>query len=112
MGREFKIYLNGDKIWTCKCGTHLAEHKELISKDFQGRCGPAYLFRQAVNVSEGETKEKQFTTGKHVVTDLHCTFCLMRVGWKYIKAYVETQKYKEGRVILEKSLLMKLQEDL
>lgn len=33
MGVVFKQYLSGDKIYTCcSCGTHAADHQELVSK--------------------------------------------------------------------------------
>jgi rRNA maturation protein Nop10 len=37
--------------------------------------------------------------------DIHCTQCGKVVGWKYVKAFESSQKYKEGRYILEKELV-------
>jgi len=34
--------------------------------------------------------------------------CDALVGWKYEEAFEESQKYKEGRFILEKTKLMKI----
>mmetsp|Transcript_8924 Transcript_8924/g.54902 ORF Transcript_8924/g.54902 Transcript_8924/m.54902 type:complete len:116 (+) Transcript_8924:342-689(+) len=45
MGRLFKQYLNGPRIYSCSnCRSHNADHDEIISKAFQGRHGRAYLF--------------------------------------------------------------------
>lgn len=49
------------------------------------------------------------TTGLHTVTDIYCSSCGHNVGWKYIKAYEEDQKYKEGKYILEKAYLCDVQ---
>lgn len=45
------------------------------------------------------------TTGMHIVRDMFCIGCMYPVGWKYEKAYEESQKYKEGKFILERSKL-------
>ncbi|GAB5593375.1 hypothetical protein Unana1_08275 [Umbelopsis nana] len=45
------------------------------------------------------------TTGKHTITTVFCCQCDTEVGWRYIKAFEESQKYKEGACILEKALL-------
>lgn len=45
------------------------------------------------------------TTGKHIVRDIACRQCNETVGWKYDKAYEASEKYKEGKYILEAELL-------
>ena len=40
-------------------------------------------------------------TGLHTVADVDCSDCRGVLGWKYERAYEETQKYKEGKFILE-----------
>jgi hypothetical protein len=45
------------------------------------------------------------TTGRHIVRDIHCRQCNEVVGWKYDKAYETSEKYKEGKYILEGELL-------
>lgn len=45
------------------------------------------------------------TTGRHVVRDIACKQCGDTVGWKYDKAYEASEKYKEGKFILEAELL-------
>ena len=46
-------------------------------------------------------------TGLHTVADVFCCDCCQVLGWKYERAYEESQKYKEGKFILEKSKIVK-----
>jgi len=62
-----------------------------------------------VNVEEGEPIERTMTTGLHVVRDIACCNCSSVLGWKYDKAYEPGQKYKEGKFILERNLLVDVQ---
>eukprot|EP00871_Galdieria_phlegrea_P002946 jgi/Galph1/3652/GphlegSOOS_G2365.1 len=102
MGRIFKSYLSCPVIYCCnKCHCHLAKETDLISKQFQGRHGHAYLFAEVVNVYIGPKEERVLITGLHVVADLFCNVCQSTLGWKYLEAYEETQKYKENRYIIE-----------
>ena len=47
------------------------------------------------------------TTGLHVIQDVHCQQCKEYVGWKYKEA-PGSQKYKEGKYLLEMELLSEL----
>jgi len=108
MGKLFKNYLNGPSIFCCiNCKTHLSLHEQLISKAFQGRHGPAYLFGDCVNVSVGPSEDRTLTTGMHIVADIFCIDCGDILGWKYEFAKDESQKYKVGKFILEKAKIQK-----
>ena len=50
------------------------------------------------------------TTGVHVVREAKCKGCGQCIGWTYVKAYESDQKYKEGKVILERALVMEVDE--
>jgi hypothetical protein len=63
------------------------------------------LFSTVVNITHGDPTERNMTTGKHLVRDINCRQCKETVGWKYDKAYETTEKYKEGKFILEEELL-------
>lgn len=39
-------------------------------------------------------------TGTHTVADVYCLGCNERMGWYYIKAPDNSQKYKEGRPVM------------
>ena len=47
MGYLHVMYLETDKIYSCnKCQTHLSEANEIISKEFRGAHGRAYLLNK------------------------------------------------------------------
>lgn len=75
-------------------------------QNFRGQHGKAYLFNKVVNVLNSEPSERNMTTGRHVVRDITCGGCGEVVGWKYDKAYEPSEKYKEGKFILEAELLI------
>uniref|UniRef100_A0A7S0SU86 Protein yippee-like n=1 Tax=Mantoniella antarctica TaxID=81844 RepID=A0A7S0SU86_9CHLO len=103
MGRLFICYLEG-RVYSCKaCKAHLAKVDELVSKSFHCRHGKAYLFNDVVNVKSGPKEDRLMTTGLHTVADIYCNKCLQVVGWKYEVAFEKSQKYKEGKFILERA---------
>ncbi|KAL8275762.1 hypothetical protein Esti_000325 [Eimeria stiedai] len=107
MGRLFKEWLSERKVYVCRiCHSHLTTLGQLVSKQFRGRTGPAWLFERAANVSEGPCEDRVMTTGKHTISDIYCNDCGTNLGWRYHFAMQESQKYKEGKFILEKELLM------
>ncbi|KAI9209737.1 yippee zinc-binding/DNA-binding /Mis18, centromere assembly-domain-containing protein [Polychytrium aggregatum] len=113
MGIIFKRYLDPEtstsRIFGCTvCKTHLSSSDEIISKEFRGQHGKAYLFKTVINIYEGELSERSMTTGVHVVRDIYCVCCSSIIGWKYEKAYEGSQKYKEGLFIMERLLLTEL----
>ncbi|KAK8923954.1 putative yippee-like protein [Platanthera zijinensis] len=108
MGLIFVETLPGPKVFKCKlCKVDSASLDAIISKDFHGRYGRAYLFKTVVNISLGPNEDREFLTGRHTVNDIYCSSCQQILGWRYEKAYDEGQKYKEGMFILEKAMLMK-----
>ena len=76
-----------------------------LRQNFRGQHGKAYLFNTVVNIDTGEPSERNMTTGRHIVRDIMCRQCKETVGWKYDKAFESTEKYKEGKFILEAELL-------
>ncbi|KXS18404.1 yippee-like protein [Gonapodya prolifera JEL478] len=114
MGQIYRLFLDSSdsdssspvRVFGCNlCGTHLSTHENIVSKTFQGHHGRAWLFHRCVNVVEGTAEERNMTTGLHIVRDIGCAQCGAVVGWKYEKAYESSQKYKEGKFILERALL-------
>lgn len=104
MGRVFLLYVETENPHCCgSCGAHLAAHDSIISKAFQGRHGRAFLFENVINTNSGPTENRLLLTGLHVVADIYCNACETRLGWKYVEAFEESQKYKEGKFILEKA---------
>ncbi|EPQ31181.1 uncharacterized protein PFL1_01369 [Pseudozyma flocculosa PF-1] len=103
-------YLPDDvPLYVCaKCGTHLALQDEIISKQFTGRDGKAYLFNTSINTDLGRREQRQFLTGLHTVADLLCRGCGTSVGWKYVRTPSADQRYKEGKFIMEVGMLHKV----
>ncbi|GAA5879312.1 hypothetical protein JCM8547_000660 [Rhodosporidiobolus lusitaniae] len=89
------------------CALELALQDELVSRSFQGTSGPALLFRSAVNVKEGKKIEKQLISGKHTIAAVFCKGCGSELGWKYYVSPDSSQKFKEGKWILEKRKIYK-----
>ena len=79
--------------------------RSCTKQHFRGQHGKAYLFHSVVNVTQAEATERSMTTGRHIVRDINCRQCKETVGWKYDKAFEQTEKYKEGKYILEAELL-------
>ena len=109
MVKTFQVYLPKNKCtYLCAhCLAHLADHDDLISKSFQGSQGRAYLFNKVVNVGTGPAEERFLLTGLHAVADICCESCKATIGWKYEKAFEGSQKYKEGKFIIELIHLIK-----
>uniref|UniRef100_A0A8D8Y4I4 Protein yippee-like n=1 Tax=Cacopsylla melanoneura TaxID=428564 RepID=A0A8D8Y4I4_9HEMI len=135
MVKTFQAYLpNCHRTYSCiHCRAHLASHDELISKSFQGSQGRAYLFNSVVNVGCGPAEERVLHTGlhavaniyckietisfmcyrvnvgcvTHAVADIYCESCKTTLGWKYEQAFESSQKYKEGKYIIELAHMIK-----
>jgi len=99
---------NCHRIYSCiHCRAHLANHDELISKLFQGNHGRAYLFNKVVNIGCRPAVQRELLTGLHAVADIYCDNCETTLGWKYEQAFVPSQKYKEGKYIIELAHMLK-----
>mmetsp|Transcript_44635 Transcript_44635/g.96731 ORF Transcript_44635/g.96731 Transcript_44635/m.96731 type:complete len:114 (+) Transcript_44635:56-397(+) len=108
MGRVLREYLSGKRVFACTtCGAHLTQHEEIVSKSFQGRTGRAYLFSKVTNISLGPLEDRILNTGLHKVSDIYCNCCQSYLGWKYEEAFEESQKYKEGKCVIERSKMVK-----
>ena len=108
MGRLFLENLDSEKVYSCKkCKAHLVDKNQLVSKNFHGKTGRAFLFNCAVNVDLGPPKDKVMMTGLHTVKSVICKQCRQVVGWTYVYAYEQSEKYKEGKFIIEKAYMVK-----
>ncbi|KAI3888732.1 hypothetical protein MKX03_013900 [Papaver bracteatum] len=106
MGKLFLIELDG-RVYKCKfCRSHLALADDLVSRSFSCRRGKAYLFNTAVNVIVGTQEERMMLSGLHTVADIFCCSCGQIVGWKYEAAHDKSQKYKEGKFVLERGRIV------
>lgn len=95
-------------VYSCAyCRANLAVHSDIISRSFQGSHGRAYLFDRVVNVAQKSAEQRLLLTGLHAVADIYCECCKHTLGWKYERAYEKSQKYKEGRFIIEQAHMVK-----
>ncbi|KAH7578080.1 hypothetical protein ACOSP7_000789 [Xanthoceras sorbifolium] len=100
--------LIGPRMYCCfKCRNPVSRHDDIISKAFQASNGRAFLFTHAMNIVEGPKQDRHLITGLHTVADVSCSDCGQVLGWKYERAYEESQKYKEGKIVLEKFKIVK-----
>ncbi|KAI1762182.1 yippee-domain-containing protein [Hypoxylon sp. FL1150] len=96
------------------CASDFAFSSQIVSKGFTGRYGRAYLVqpldqpsrkgmlaKELINVKVGRSETRLLVTGSHIVADISCLICHTKVGWKYLDAKEESQKYKIGKFILE-----------
>ncbi|KAI7096561.1 hypothetical protein KC340_g14560 [Hortaea werneckii] len=109
-----------------RCAADLALSSQIISKGFTGRHGRAYLVAPSasaisaappLNLHTAKAKNaalpnlpntythkpvpRQLVTGAHTVGDISCAQCGSVLGWKYVAAEEEAQRYKVGKFILE-----------
>ncbi|XP_042894816.1 protein yippee-like 5 isoform X1 [Parasteatoda tepidariorum] len=106
MGKLFLRHIGGSRLFLCaSCETVLTNRSELISTRFTGATGRAFLFNRVVNLVYSEVQDRVMLTGRHMVRDVSCKCCDTKLGWVYEFATEENQRYKEGRVILERALV-------
>ncbi|KAI4307068.1 hypothetical protein L6164_030298 [Bauhinia variegata] len=100
----------GDRSPSYRCGncqTPIAFRSDLLSKNYVAKSGGAFMFSHAVNIIAGEKQHRELITGSYTVTGIYCSNCGQELGWKYLKAYQDRQKFKEGKFIIEKTKLLK-----
>ncbi|KAI0237890.1 Protein yippee-like 5 [Lamellibrachia satsuma] len=106
MGRIFLNHLGGSRLFSCaSCDIPLTNRSELISTRFTGATGRAFLFNRVVNLNFSDVQDRVMLTGRHMVRDVSCKNCEAKLGWIYEFATEENQRYKEGKVILERALV-------
>ena len=54
-----------------------------------------------MNYFEGTVQKRQMMTGLHHARDVFCKKCKSKIGWKYEFAEEESQRYKEGCLVIE-----------
>lgn len=114
-------YLEGhvSYIQCARCAADLCLTSQIISKGFTGRHGRAYLVSAdsvttAISMTSSSSPTaslpntvthkavpRQLVTGAHTVSDISCLLCGSILGWKYVAAEEESQRYKVGKFILE-----------
>ncbi|KAI8331575.1 protein yippee-like 3 [Chlamydoabsidia padenii] len=95
-------------IYSCgNCRTNLIYQDDIISKGFQGQTGRAYLVVRISNIKLGVKEKRMLMTGIHTIAEISCILCHNKLGWKYIYAVEQPQKFKENKFIVEKLKIVK-----
>ncbi|KAF1317612.1 putative yippee-like protein, partial [Globisporangium splendens] len=98
--------LEGMRGFYCvDCGSLVADRDDVVAKSFFGRTGKAFLMNSMFNIRTGSPRNRYLMTGMHTIADVVCKVCDAVLGWKYLKAMEASQKYKEGKFIVEKALV-------
>lgn len=99
---------NQFEIYGCKCcRTHFASSYHIISKEYRGKTGNAFLTHNVMNVIEDKIEKRSMLTGNYIVCDILCNLCKTLVGWRYLHSDRNDQAHKEGKYILEVTTLCK-----
>ena len=86
---------------------HERKHISFINVTLCVQHGLAYLTSKVVNVSLSVHHSRVLLTGRYTVANVTCKICGNNLGWKYITAAEESQKYKEGRYLIERTQVVK-----
>ncbi|KAI0076745.1 hypothetical protein K474DRAFT_1698203, partial [Panus rudis PR-1116 ss-1] len=89
------------------CKARIASRKAILSWSFRGWHGRAALFRSAFDsvLVENPPTLQLMDTGAHTIQEVSCRICDTKLGWKIIRAHEWPEKWKEGNIVLELSLL-------
>ena len=96
------------KIICCKgCSSHLCLSDLIISDQFSGSSGPAYLVDKLINIEyDKQLKETKMRTGVYEINKIRCHQCKFELGWYYKKAHSYSETYKEGKYVIENEYIL------
>lgn len=101
--------IDASSKYCCKlCGLDLAAAKSVVWSDCKmGKNNESgMLVKATVNAARmGKVTVTHLATGDYEVQDVRCCRCSTSLGWTYLKAFNEKNKFKEGTTILYKRLL-------
>uniref|UniRef100_A0A3P8V9D6 Protein yippee-like 1 n=1 Tax=Cynoglossus semilaevis TaxID=244447 RepID=A0A3P8V9D6_CYNSE len=105
--KTFQAYLPScHRTYSCiHCRAHLANHDDAFPTS--GTFSSTICLPHRVNVGCGPAEERVLLTGLHAVADIYCENCKTTLGWKYEHAFESSQKYKEGKFIIELAHMIK-----
>ncbi|KAI5965628.1 uncharacterized protein KGF55_000990 [Candida pseudojiufengensis] len=95
------------QIITCKsCSSHLCLSDLILSDNFNGSTGPAYLVDNLINIEINPcVEDTRMKTGLYKINKIKCHQCFLNLGWFYKKSYSYSETYKEGKFVIEKSFI-------
>ncbi|KAK2195272.1 bifunctional Yippee domain/Yippee family [Babesia duncani] len=91
MGNPLRVYLDSADVLEfvlkfllisrcVDCGNPLTTASQLLSTNFRGRTGTAWLFSKVFNVTQGPFEDRMMTTGQHIIVDIYCNECGANLG--------------------------------
>ncbi|KZT23947.1 yippee-domain-containing protein [Neolentinus lepideus HHB14362 ss-1] len=92
----------------CKtCHAHITDMDFLLSRSFTGFCGKAALFASisSTGIILAPPTARLMYTGAHTIQELACRRCRGYLGWKILRAHEWSEKWKDGRFLLELAAL-------
>ncbi|KAH9830126.1 uncharacterized protein C8Q71DRAFT_717313 [Rhodofomes roseus] len=72
---------------------------------FRGYKGKAVLYASTLNTVLAAPSILLMDTGAHTIQEAACAPCGTYLGWKIVRAHEASEKWKEGRFLLELALL-------
>ena len=97
------LHLETEPKCACKVCHNIFCYADLdvIRNDYQCQSGKALFATNVINIFEGKTTQKHFISGHYTIQDIYCINCFSIVGWKYITAQEEDNKFKEQNFVIE-----------
>lgn len=88
------------------CSSHLCLSHLILSDNFTGSSGPAYLVDKLINYQpDGGLIETKMRTGEYLINKVRCHQCMSPLGWNYKKAFSYSEAYKEGKFVIEEKYI-------
>lgn len=102
------------QIIICRgCSSHLCLSQLILSDEFRGSSGPAYLVDKLINYApDPDLEETVMHTGTYVIRKVRCHQCNCRLGWTYKKSFSYSQTYKEGKFVIERKYIKMIPNNL
>ncbi|KAJ6625619.1 hypothetical protein B0H10DRAFT_2002340 [Mycena sp. CBHHK59/15] len=71
------------------------------SRGFRGFSGKASLFTEAYNVTLSRPTVQLMATGAHTMQEITCAMCAAYLGYKIVRAFEKSERWKESSFLLE-----------
>merc|ERR1712232_570744 len=89
-----------------KCSSPILQFCDIVSNNYRGALGPAFLVDRLFNVSvDGVAYSASFVTGGYTVSDVACAVCRVFLGKKYLEARDLVNGFKVGKFLLEQTMV-------
>ncbi|KAJ7132746.1 hypothetical protein C8R43DRAFT_1023079 [Mycena crocata] len=71
------------------------------SRSFRGFSGKASLFTETYNVNLSRPTVQLMATGAHTMQEITCSNCAAYLGYKIVRAFEKSERWKESSFLLE-----------